>query len=84
MGLLLSEESGREQKFLATRIDGSVVYPVYLSIQNPLYHEFSGGTYRDETYSSLVERAIKNGNDGVVLRNTTDSATGHAHLISYD
>jgi hypothetical protein len=76
----LAEESDREQKFLATRIDGSVVYPVYLSIQNPLYHEFSGGTYRDETYSSLVERAIKNGNDGVVLRNTTDSATGHAHL----
>ena len=52
------------------------VMDVYLSIQNPLVHDFKGRG-RDISYSQLISQAISEGRDGVILKNTYD---GGNHL----
>lgn len=52
---------------------GANTVPVYLSIQNPLVHDFHGRGYRDVTYNDLITQAKKAGNDGVILLNTEDA-----------
>lgn len=49
------------------------VMPVILKQENPLVHDFGGNRYRDESYASLINSAHKEGNSGVVLKNTYDS-----------
>jgi hypothetical protein len=49
------------------------VMPVYLSLQNPLVYDFKNKVYRDAKYRELIDQAIKEGRDGVILRNTYDS-----------
>lgn len=58
---------------------GAVVYPVFLSIQNPYVIDFGrSGTgsatvgYMDRI-AKAIEQAKKNGNDGVIAKNTHDS-----------
>jgi hypothetical protein len=47
--------------------------PVYLSLQNPLVHDFKNKVYRDKKYRELIDQAKKEGRDGVILKNTYDS-----------
>lgn len=54
---------------------GNAIYPVYLSIQNPLIHDFGGKEYREHSYNDLLKRAVADGNDGAIFRNTFDVAT---------
>jgi hypothetical protein len=49
------------------------VMPVYLSMQNPLVHDFKNKVFRDATYRELIDKARRNGHDGLILRNTFDS-----------
>lgn len=51
--------------------DGNIV-EAYLSMKNPLIHDFDGNEFRDESYSSLIDKAMKNKKDGVILKNTYD------------
>lgn len=55
---------------------GSRVMPVYLKLENPLVYDFSGGGYQDKSFSALMEEAIDNGNDGVIMRNVRDAVEG--------
>lgn len=52
---------------------GPNVVPVYLSLQNPLVHDFKGRVFRDESYNGLIDRATAEGHDGLILRNTFDA-----------
>jgi hypothetical protein len=49
------------------------IMPVYLSLQNPLVHDFKNKVYRDKKYRELIDQAKKEGRDGVILKNTYDS-----------
>lgn len=57
----------------AERARGPNVVAAYLSLQNPLVHDFKGKVYRDETYRVLLERAKAEGRDGAIFRNTYDA-----------
>jgi hypothetical protein len=61
--------------------EGGNVMPVALSYKNPLVHDFEGKAYREESYSDLVDKAKKNGNDALILKNTFDPGAGPAKLI---
>lgn len=64
---------------------GGRVYKVYLSIQNPLVHVQEKPDYRDALFSELVERAKKEGHDGLIIRNTLDTAlTPEVEIESMD
>lgn len=49
------------------------LHDLWVNLQNPLIYDFQGGTYKDKSYSELVQEAIDEGHDGVVMRNTVDS-----------
>ena len=51
---------------------GANVMPVALRYKNPMYHDFQGNTYRDETYSDLMDKAMRGGHDALILKNTFD------------
>lgn len=55
---------------------GSGTMPVYLSVQNPLVHDAGGGGYGDFSFTELLDDAIADGHDGVVIRNVRDAALG--------
>jgi len=60
---------------------GANVMPIALSYKNPYVHDFKGGSYRDETYSDLIDKALSGGHDAVIMKNTYDPATSEAKLI---
>lgn len=51
---------------------GGKVLPVYLRMENPLIVDHKGKAYNEAEYTAILERAYKNGNDGVVIKNTRD------------
>ena len=51
---------------------GANVMPVALRYKNPMYHDFKGSSYRDETYSDLMDQAMRGGHDALILKNTYD------------
>ena len=51
---------------------GANVMPVALRYKNPMYHDFKGKSYRDQTYSDLMDQAISGGHDALILKNTYD------------
>lgn len=61
--------------------EGGNVMPVALRYKNPLTYDFMGSTYRDQTYADLLDQAIKQGNDAVILKNTYDPGSGPSKLI---
>ena len=63
------DESNRD----LTLRTGPTVYPVYLSIENPLIHDFKGGSYEDQSFSELMEEAKEDEHDGVLLKNVRDA-----------
>ena len=67
----LLNKYGDEYRLLTPRT-GANINPVLLRKDNPLIKDFEGKTYRDETYSSLMDKAINGGFDSVEFRNTFD------------
>ena len=51
---------------------GGNVMQLYTNTKNPLVVDQKGSRYRDETYTSMIERAKAGGHDSVVIRNTYD------------
>jgi hypothetical protein len=60
---------------------GSNVLPIALSYKNPLVYDFKGNAYREHKYADLVDEAIYNGNDAVIMLNTYDPGAGKAELV---
>lgn len=52
---------------------GPNVKKVYLSLKNPLVHDFRGRVFRDESYKELIAKAKAAGHDGLILKNTFDA-----------
>jgi len=61
--------------------EGSNVMPVALSYKNPLVHDFGGSSYREQTYSDLVDKALAGKHDALILKNTFDPGGSGAKLI---
>lgn len=77
---LRNTENGIE-KYLSDRLDGDVLYSSFLSIKNPSSNDFHGMRASSGGFGLIFKKAIDEGNDGVIVYNVNDSATG-ANLIS--
>ena len=64
-GALIAERQALEQ-------GGDNILPVKLRLQNPLVHDFGGGSYREVSYRELLDQAQREGKDGAIFRNTRD------------
>ena len=49
------------------------IYEAYLSLKNPLVHDYKGKVKREKSYKELLTKAKEEGRDGVILKNTYDS-----------
>jgi len=61
--------------------EGGNVMPVALRYKNPMVHDFGGNPYREQTYSDLVDQALRGGHDALILKNTFDPAGSPSKLI---
>ena len=61
--------------------EGGNVMPVALRYKKPMVHDFGGNSYRDQTYSDLVDQALRGGHDALILKNTFDPGAGPSKLI---
>jgi hypothetical protein len=61
--------------------EGSNVMPVTLRYKNPMVHDYGGSSYRDESYSDLIDQAQALGHDALILKNTFDPGRGPAKLV---
>ncbi len=61
-----------EEAFASFSNMNQSIMPVYLSLQNPLVVDQQGKSFRDEPYASIIDRAVKGGYDGVIIKNTYD------------
>jgi hypothetical protein len=64
--------SVRNERAAADIESGANVLPVALRYENPMYHDFEGKSYREQTYSDLVDEAKRKGHDALILKNTFD------------
>jgi hypothetical protein len=69
------------QRLAAESNSGANVLPVALRYKNPMYYDFKGSAYRDQTYADLVREAKAKGHDALILQNTFDPGAGTAKLI---
>lgn len=76
MNRLAREGDELLQQASEMRRQGGNVMPVYLSMKNPLVYDMKGKRYRDQSYSDIIERAISEGRDGVIIKNTYDAVLG--------
>ncbi len=75
-------QSIKNERALAEKTqEGGNVMPVALRYKNPLVYDFQGSTYRDQTYADLVDQAIREGKDAVILKNTFDPGAGPSKLV---
>ena len=51
---------------------GPNIRPSYLQMKNPLEYDMKGNDYREESYYNIINKAWKEGHDGVIIRNTFD------------
>ena len=70
-----------ERTLLEKTQEGGNVMPVALSYKNPLVHDFGGSAYREQTYSDLVDQALRGGHDALILKNTFDPGGGPSKLV---
>ena len=66
-------------------ITGQNILPVFLKIENPLIYDYEGNL-ASPPYKGIVElidTAIKNGNDGVILKNINDPTPISNHYIVF-
>lgn len=57
---------------------GRRVVPVYLSLRNPLELDAGGQIWANFGIGSYVSEALRNGHDGMIVRNVKDAAYGNA------
>lgn len=83
--LPLIPEGSVKEKLKKLTMRKSKIYNVFLSLKNPLIHDKKGEGYHDEegegSFESLIETAIKNGNDGVIVLNTKDPLPLHVFCV---
>jgi hypothetical protein len=60
---------------------GANVLPVALRYKNPYVHDFGGASYRDESYSDLIDKALAGDHDALLLLNTFDPGGGKPKMI---
>lgn len=70
-----------ERSLLENTQSGGNVMPVALRYKNPMVHDFGGKSYREQTYSDLVDQALRGGHDALILKNTFDPGAGPAKLV---
>ncbi len=61
--------------------EGGNVMPVALRYEKPMFYDFEGKPYRDQSYSDLVDQALAAGNDALILKNTYDPGGGPSKLV---
>jgi hypothetical protein len=69
--------SVRNERAASELESGANVMPVALRYENPMYHDFEGKPYREQSYSDLIDEAKRNGHDALILKNTFDPG-GHS------
>jgi hypothetical protein len=75
-------QSIKNERALAEKTqEGGNVMPVALRYENPLVYDFQGSTYRDQAYADLIDQALREGRDAVILKNTFDPGAGPSKLI---
>jgi len=70
-----------ERAVLEKTQQGGNVMPVALRYKNPMVHDFEGKAYREQTYSDLIDQALRGGHDALILKNTFDPGGGPAKLV---
>lgn len=70
-----------ERQLAESYEEGSNVLPVALRYKNPFVYDFGGSTYRDQTYSDLIDQARRGGHDALIMKNTFDPGAGPAKLV---
>ena len=60
------------------------IMDVYLHMEKPFIYDFEGSKYREETYAAIIDRAKKEGYDGVILKNTYDSGPKDNIYVVFD
>jgi hypothetical protein len=70
-----------ERMILENTQEGGNVLPVALRYKNPMVYDFAGSSYRDQSYSDLIDKAIAGGHDALIMKNTYDPASGPSKLI---
>lgn len=78
-GLRFQAQALREQM---DEKSGPNIMPVYLSIQNPLVHDFKGARWRDVRYKALIDQAEREGRDGLILKRTYDGGQNLVTLVA--
>jgi|GEM_PF-6828177 len=74
-------KSVTNERRLADVEQGANVLPVALRYKNPYVHDFGGASYRDESYSDLIDRALAGDHDALLLLNTFDPGGGTPKMI---
>lgn len=69
------------QRMAAEAQSGANVMPVALRYKNPMYYDFQGKAYREQTYADLIKEAKAKGHDALILQNTYDPGAGTAKLV---
>jgi hypothetical protein len=69
------------ERLAAESNSGANVMPISLRYKNPMYYDFKGSAYRDQTYADLVKEAKAKGHDALILQNTFDPGAGTAKLV---
>lgn len=60
------------------------ILQVYLRIENPLIYDQGGKTYREKTFRDIILRAIDEGRDGVIIKNTYDGGPLDDIFVVFD
>jgi hypothetical protein len=62
------EEAIEKNRIAAEEMDANrTLHDLYVRLKNPLIYDYEGGTFKDKSYSELVQEAIDEGHDGVTL-----------------
>jgi len=62
---------------------GQNILPVFLKIENPLVYDFEGKADFNNKTAGLIDGAVKNGNDGLILKNVNDPLPLSTHYIVF-
>ena len=74
-------KSVKAERMSVENTEGGNVLPIALRYKNPMVYDFGGASYREQTYSDLVDQALRGGHDALILKNTFDPAGGQSKLI---
>lgn len=69
----LDDKIAEYEKAAKDKLESSTLHDLFLKLENPLIYDFDGGSFKDKSYSELVQEAIDGGYDGVIMENTNDA-----------